>query len=182
MVDSNGSDKWPGSAESNETYHYYRDFSQIEWVRVIFLVVYVLIILCSIFGNGLVLLTMTRQKKLKQNSINFLTCNLAGKCDAQMWKHCKIYQRQFVWILSLSHRRIQSIVIFVNLNTFFRNYGLVWTSFLCVWSLIRASGCSKRGKSFIVARMDALRLEKPWRDFSSDWARIVWASKRFGHY
>lgn len=56
---------------------YYNDLSQIDGVRYFAIGFYVLIIIAAIFGNGLVLLTVIRQKRLR-NSVNFLTCNLAG--------------------------------------------------------------------------------------------------------
>ncbi|XP_055354050.1 QRFP-like peptide receptor [Paramacrobiotus metropolitanus] len=55
---------------------YYPDLSQIEQVRLACIVAYLLLIVAAVTGNGLVLLTVTRQKHF-HNSLNFLTCNLA---------------------------------------------------------------------------------------------------------
>jgi hypothetical protein len=56
----------------------YPDFAQLRPVRLLFIVIYTVIIVLTVLGNVLVIYTVACQKKM-HNSVNYLICNLAGK-------------------------------------------------------------------------------------------------------
>ena len=55
----------------------YVDFSQDENVRMLFVIIYVIIIIMAIIGNGFVLLTLSRQQKI-ESSFDLLLYSMAG--------------------------------------------------------------------------------------------------------
>lgn len=69
---------------------YYPDFSQIPAVRRAFIIAYVVIIILTVLGNGLVVFVVVGQRKM-HNSVNYLICNLAGK-----W-HCTLPSRRQIF-------------------------------------------------------------------------------------
>jgi leucokinin receptor len=63
----------------DEMVYPYLDFTQIHWVRVLFLVIYIVVMFLSVFGNSLVIWTVYSNKHMRTVT-NYYIVNLAT-CD-----------------------------------------------------------------------------------------------------
>jgi len=67
-------------AEELSLYYDYVDYTQSDVVRYVFVVLYVVVIVFSLFGNAIVILTVARHRHMRTVT-NFYVVNLAT-CDA----------------------------------------------------------------------------------------------------